>query len=79
MAGGRRPARYTGSCGGGVSAVDIAHAHSKESDMRIGDMGIRPSRRVAESLTRVLWWMLALTAAYSVASDPGTLLAVGTG
>ena len=47
--------------------------------MRFSHSGIRPSRRVAESLTRVLWWMLALTAAYTVASDPGTLLAVGTG
>ncbi len=47
--------------------------------MRLVHTGIRPSRRFAESLARVLWWMLALTAAYSVASDPGTLLAVVTG
>lgn len=47
--------------------------------MRLVHAGIRPSRRFAESLARVLWWMLALTAAYSVASDPGTLLAVVTG
>ena len=46
--------------------------------MRFSHTGIRPSRRVAESFQRVLWWMLALTAAYSVASDPGILLAVGT-
>lgn len=47
--------------------------------MRSVHTGIRPSRRVAESLARVLWWMLALTAAYSLASDPATLLAVVTG
>ena len=46
--------------------------------MRFSHTGIRPSRRVAESLQRVLWWMLALTAAYSVAGDPGILLAVVT-
>ncbi len=46
--------------------------------MHFSHSGIRPSRRVAESVQRVLWWMLALTAAYSVASDPGILLAVVT-
>ena len=38
--------------------------------------GISRTQRVIAQVQRVLWWVLALTAAYAVASDPERLFAI---